>query len=48
LDELGLNLSVLHLDTMIGTETMSVTAQYADGSEVQIMRDGRYTNTVKG
>jgi len=47
LDELGLNLSALHLDTMIGTETMSVTARYTDGSEVTIMREGRYTKTVK-
>lgn len=48
LDKLGLNLSALHLDTMIGTETMSVTARYADGSETPIMRDGRYTAQVRG
>ena len=46
LDELGLNLSALHLDTMIGTETMGVTARYTDGSEIQIMLNGRYTAQV--
>ncbi|MBI3959370.1 MAG: aminopeptidase [Chloroflexi bacterium] len=46
LDELGLNLSALHLDTMIGSETMQVTAHYADGSETEIMWDGRYTAQV--
>jgi aminopeptidase len=48
LDKLGLNLSVMHLDTMIGTETMNVTARYADGSEIPIMRDGHYTAQVRG
>jgi aminopeptidase len=48
LDALGLNLSALHLDTMIGTETMNVTATYADGSQTPIMRDGRYTQEVQG
>lgn len=46
LDALGLNLSALHLDTMIGTETMNVTATYADGSQTPVMRDGRYTGQV--
>ena len=46
LDALGLNLSSLHLDTMIGTETMNVTAIYADGSQTPIMQDGRYTAQV--
>lgn len=46
LDALGLNLSALHLDTMIGTETMNVTAIYADGSQTPIMREGRYTAQV--
>lgn len=46
LDALGLNLSALHLDTMIGTETMNVTAIYADGSQTPVMRDGRYTSQV--
>lgn len=46
LDELGLNLSTLHLDTMIGTETMQVTAHYSDGSALVIMEKGRYTRQV--
>jgi len=27
---------------------MNVTARYADGSEIPIMRDGRYTAQVRG
>ncbi|MBX3054037.1 MAG: aminopeptidase [Caldilineaceae bacterium] len=48
LDKLGLNLSSLHVDTMIGTETMNVTAHHTDGSQTPIMRDGRYTKAVLG
>lgn len=46
LDTLGLNHSTLHLDTMIGTETMQVTAHYRDGDQIQIMHNGRYTEEV--
>lgn len=48
LDALGLNHCALHLDTMIGSETMDVTARYADGSQAAIMRGGRYTPQVLG
>jgi aminopeptidase len=43
LDRYGVNVADDHLDVMIGTESMKLTATCADGSEVVIMRDGRFT-----
>lgn len=39
---LGANSSNLHVDTMIGTDTMNVTGICADGSRVAIMEQGRF------
>lgn len=44
--EAGVNNSELHLDVMIGTATLDVTGKLSDGSELEIMRQGRYTPTV--
>ena len=43
LAEAGVNASTLHLDVMIGTATLDVTGHLSDGSEMAIMRQGRYT-----
>jgi aminopeptidase len=43
---LGSNFADTHVDFMIGTATMHVTGQCADGSEVAIMRDGRFDAAV--
>ena len=40
---LGVNDSPVHMDVMIGTETMRVTGLCADGREIEIMADGRFT-----
>ena len=40
------NRSATHVDFMIGTATMSVTGRTAGGSEVPIMRDGRFVADV--
>ncbi len=44
--EAGVNKSDLHLDVMIGTATLNVTGHLSDGSELEIMRKGRYTPAV--
>ena len=44
--EAGVNKSDLHLDVMIGTATLDVTGQLADGGKLEIMRGGRYTPDV--
>ena len=44
--EAGVNSSELHQDVMIGTPTLDVTGQLSDGSELEIMRQGRYTAAV--
>ena len=44
--EAGVNNSDLHLDVMIGTATLDVTGQLNDGTELAIMREGRYTPDV--
>ena len=44
--EAGVNNSDLHLDVMIGTATLDVTGQLEDGTELAIMREGRYTPDV--
>ena len=44
--EAGVNKSDLHLDVMIGTATLNVTGHLSDGSELEIMRKGRYTPPV--
>ncbi len=41
--EAGVNSSDLHLDVMIGTATLDVTGHLSDGSEFEIMREGRYS-----
>ncbi len=46
LDAIGINESPLHQDLMFGTPTMRLTGHCADGSEVEIMLDGRYTEAV--
>ncbi len=46
LAEAGVNKSDLHLDVMIGTATLDVTGHLSDGTELAIMRQGRYTPAV--
>jgi len=46
LDALGLNTSDIHIDLMIGTDTMQVIGTCADGSEVTIMEDGKFVDAV--
>jgi aminopeptidase len=48
LDALGLNSSDIHIDLMIGTETMQVIGTCADGSEVMIMEKGMFVDAVLG
>jgi aminopeptidase len=43
---LGLNSSDIHVDLMIGTETMKVIGTCADGSEVAIMENGMFVDAV--
>ena len=43
LEAAGVNKSDLHLDVMIGTPTLDVTGHLSDGTELAIMRAGRYT-----
>ena len=40
--EMGLNDSIVHVDFMIGTKDLSITAKTADGKEVAIFRDGNW------
>ncbi len=44
--EAGVNNSDLHLDVMIGTATLDVTGQLSNGTDLAIMREGRYTSDV--
>ena len=44
--EAGVNNPDLHQDVMIGTATLDVTGHLSDGSELAIMREGRYTPAV--
>jgi aminopeptidase len=44
----GANQSPSHLDVMIGTGTMNVYAECADGSTVIIMENGRFAASVTG
>ncbi len=46
LSALGVNDSPVHLDVMIGTDTMRVSGLCADGREITIMEDGRFTEGV--
>ena len=46
LKALGVNESVEHVDFMIGTSTMNVTGICADGGEVTIMEQGRFTDEI--
>lgn len=43
---LGANFSDTHVDFMIGTATMNIDGLCADGRNVAIMRDGRFTDAV--
>ncbi len=43
LDAVGANRSRQHLDFMIGNETMSITAETADGTTFSVMENGRFT-----
>lgn len=43
-DIVGFNESSVHLDFMIGSNSMSVTGRRKDGSEVSIMKDGTWVN----
>jgi leucyl aminopeptidase (aminopeptidase T) len=45
---LGLNSSDIHIDLMIGTETMQVIGTCVDGSEVMIMEKGMFVDAVLG
>ncbi len=40
--EMGINNSIVHVDFMIGTKDLSITAKTADGKEVQIFKDGNW------
>jgi aminopeptidase len=46
LDALGLNSSDIHIDLMIGTETMQVIGTCADGSEVLVMDGGLFVDEM--
>jgi aminopeptidase len=46
LRDMGVNGSDIHCDLMIGTETMKVIGLCADGREVLIMNQGRFTEEV--
>jgi aminopeptidase len=48
LSALGVNKADAHLDVMIGSPTMSITATCADGRTVEIMRDGKFLAKVTG
>jgi aminopeptidase len=48
LHALGINDSSIHLDVMIGTETMQVWGLCADGQDVLLMQDGRFVQAVAG
>ena len=40
--ELGINDSMIHVDFMIGCDTMNIDATCADGSVVPVFRDGNW------
>ena len=40
--EMGMNVSTVHEDAMIGGMDVNVTAVLKDGSKVEIIRDGKY------
>lgn len=40
--EMGINNSIVHVDFMIGTKDLCITAKTADGKEVQIFEDGNW------
>lgn len=40
--EMGINNSIVHVDFMIGTKDLSITAKTSDGKEVQIFKDGNW------
>ncbi len=42
----GINLADTHVDTMIGTPTMSVIGLTASGKEVKIMQEGKFSKAV--
>lgn len=44
----GLNDALAHVDAMIGTATLRVTGKTADGTDVVIIKDGRFTDDVAG
>ncbi len=46
LEQLGVNTSPMHQDVMFGTPTLRVTATLADGREVVLMEEGRYTQAL--
>ena len=41
-DKGGINTSAIHIDFMIGGNDVSVTGRQADGTEVPVLRDGRW------
>ncbi|MBQ7999709.1 MAG: aminopeptidase [Ruminococcus sp.] len=40
--ELGINNSIVHVDFMIGTKDLCITAKTSDGTQVQIFKDGNW------
>ncbi len=46
LAQLGVNTSPMHQDVMFGTPTLRVTATLADGGEVVLMEEGRFTEAL--
>ena len=42
LREMGVNDSIIHVDFMIGTEDLDITATTRDGKEVPIFRHGNW------
>ena len=42
-EERGINLSRLHVDFMIGSNRLTVTARTRDGRQVTLMRSGEWT-----
>lgn len=43
LNEAGCNTSLMHVDFMVGSKDMSITARTREGMDIQIMKMGRFT-----
>ena len=41
-DKVGANESIIHVDFMVGSKDLSITATTRDGKEVEIFKDGNW------